>query len=372
MRNRLANQYQRGLSLIAQRGLSLIEVMVGMAVGLIGITVITQVYLVNENFKRSTTSAGGAQVNGTLALYNLERDLRMAGAGVAHSGVFGCAQIRYAINGVYSPPVVSSALPTMYMTPVTIIQTSGLPDSVNVLYASATDRVLPATLQQSQTNFGTAMSVDSFYGFTSGDLLVVGQSNVCTLTQLTATPVTATPTLAHDTATGSIYNFAAGGSFTTYVTGALVFNLGPAPVSRTYAISGGNLISSDVLAVAAGGTAQTLVNDIVDLRAQYGKDNGTDNSTVSHASFTADDGVIDSYDNTTPTTAAAWQQVLAVRLAVLARSSNYVKPDPGQSCAASPATMAWSGGTFTIPDRCYNYRVFETVVPLRNMIWRSS
>ena len=26
--------------------------------------------------------------------------------------------------------------------------------------------------------------------------------------------------------------------------------------------------------------------------------------------------------------------------------------------------------TVTNPARCYGYRVFETVVPLRNMIWR--
>ncbi len=354
----------------SQRGLSLIEVMVGMAVGLIGITVITQVYLVNENFKRSTTSAGGAQVNGTLALYNLERDLRIAGAGVAHLTSLACPEIRYAVNGVYSPPAASSTLPTMFAAPVTIIQTSGLPDRVNVLYGTASDRAWPATLQQTMANFGANMTVDSFYGFTSGDLLMAAQSGVCTLTQLTATPVTATPTLQHNTSTSSIYNIAAGGTFTAYTTGALVFNLGAAPVSRTYAIASGNLTSGDVLAVAAGGSAQVLVNDIVDLRAQYGKDNGTDNSTVSHASFVANDGTIDSYDNTTPTTAAGWQQVLAVRFAVLARSSNYVKPESGV-CSASPATLAWSGGTFTIPDRCYAYRVFETVVPLRNMIWRT-
>jgi type IV pilus assembly protein PilW len=238
------------------------------------------------------------------------------------------------------------------------------------MYGSATDRVWPATLQQTMAIFGANMTVDSFYGFTSGDLLVVAQNNVCTLTQLTATPVTATPTLQHNTSTSSIYNIAAGGTFTAYTTGGMVFNLGPTPVSRTYSISGGNLVSGDILALAAGGSTQTIVNDIVDLRAQYGKDNGTDNSTVSHATFTANDGIIDSFDNTTPTTAAGWQQVLAVRIAVLARSSNYVKPETG-SCSASPATMTWSGGTFTIPDRCYNYRIFETVVPLRNMIWRT-
>jgi type IV pilus assembly protein PilW len=34
---------------------------------------------------------------------------------------------------------------------------------------------------------------------------------------------------------------------------------------------------------------------------------------------------------------------------------------------------AWSGGTFLISTdpnwMCYRYRVFETTVPLRNMIW---
>ena len=39
----------------------------------------------------------------------------------------------------------------------------------------------------------------------------------------------------------------------------------------------------------------------------------------------------------------------------------------------------WAGGTFTAvsvasgsEDRCYRYRVFETTIPLRNMIWRAT
>ncbi len=36
-------------------------------------------------------------------------------------------------------------------------------------------------------------------------------------------------------------------------------------------------------------------------------------------------------------------------------------------------TRWWRGGAFNVPGgipSCYGYRVFETVVPIRNMIWR--
>jgi type IV pilus assembly protein PilW len=68
-----------------------------------------------------------------------------------------------------------------------------------------------------------------------------------------------------------------------------------------------------------------------------------------------------------------------VRLAVLARSEHYEKPStPGGACEATTAANrpTWSGGdflTFNAPGAlpsCYKYRMFETVVPMRNMIWR--
>ena len=42
----------------------------------------------------------------------------------------------------------------------------------------------------------------------------------------------------------------------------------------------------------------------------------------------------------------------------------------------TPAAPAWTGGAFTMTNpadgtdwRFYRYRVYETIVPLRNMIW---
>ena len=61
---------------IAHRGFSLIELMVGVLIGMIGIVVIFQMLDVSEKRKRTTGAGADAQISGTMALYSLERDLR--------------------------------------------------------------------------------------------------------------------------------------------------------------------------------------------------------------------------------------------------------------------------------------------------------
>src|ERR1700674_454667 len=76
---------------IGQRGLGIVELMVGMVIGLIGVIVIFQVFAVSEGYKRTTTSGGDAQQNGTYAIYALERQLRVAGSGLARvPNMWGC------------------------------------------------------------------------------------------------------------------------------------------------------------------------------------------------------------------------------------------------------------------------------------------
>ena len=83
-----------------------------------------------------------------------------------------------------------------------------------------------------------------------------------------------------------------------------------------------------------------------------------------------------------------YQRVVAVRLAVVARSKNPEKPGADGQCSAttvapllfgsaSPATVAAVQVTAgvavagdAVPWQCYRYRVFETIVPLRNAQWR--
>ena len=126
-----------------QRGFSLIEILVGMAIGLIGIVLINQAQIVFEGYKRSTSGAGESQVNGALALYAIERDLRMAGAGIAHSQAFNCTYIQWYYNGTYSQPPTASSLPVLYMPPVRIITGTGVPDQIYVAYGAFADPTLP-------------------------------------------------------------------------------------------------------------------------------------------------------------------------------------------------------------------------------------
>ena len=65
-----------------QTGFSLVDVMVGMVLSLLGTIIIFQVFEVSERIKRTTTSGGDAQQNGAAALFTLERGVRQAGYGI--------------------------------------------------------------------------------------------------------------------------------------------------------------------------------------------------------------------------------------------------------------------------------------------------
>ena len=74
---------------VASPGLSLVEILVGVAIGLIGIVAIFQAVAVWTKHTSTTSSGGDAQVAGTLALFNIERDLKQAGHGFAQGGDAG-------------------------------------------------------------------------------------------------------------------------------------------------------------------------------------------------------------------------------------------------------------------------------------------
>ena len=52
-------------------GFSLVEILVGMVIGLFGIIIITQIFALAEGQKRTTTSGSDAQTNGNIALYSI-------------------------------------------------------------------------------------------------------------------------------------------------------------------------------------------------------------------------------------------------------------------------------------------------------------
>ena len=75
-----------------QRGVTLIELMIGLAIGMLAVLLMAGVGMAYEASKRTATAGYDAQVASALALHALQSDLQMAGYGLATGGLaaLGC------------------------------------------------------------------------------------------------------------------------------------------------------------------------------------------------------------------------------------------------------------------------------------------
>lgn len=363
---------------LRQLGMSMVEILVAVLIGLIGILIITQAYIASDTFNRATLGEGGAQTNGLMALFTIERDARMAGYGLADSGTLGCGTIYWYYDPNYSSNIGGGTLPNITLAPIVITTTSGEPDAVQIMYASSGEMMIPTSISGFNAK-SSEVNVNGTTGFNIGDLVLMVGASGCTLGKITQVQP-GPQKLQLNPGVSAPYNPPAWGSFpTTYGSGDAIIDLGN-PIVRIYSISNfatnqtPKLRLVDTLLQAGGAAPVDLVDGIVDLKAQYGVDTGSDN-------------VIDTWTTTAP---ANWLKVLAVRIGVLARIGNYEKPDPTTGvCNATTAMPVWSGSTvvtgsaptnpvahpFALPEglpSCYRYRAFETTIPLRNIIWSAT
>ncbi len=371
----LRSAFARGRA--GQGGFTLVELMVGVAVAMVGLLVITGVLIVTSQQKQTTAGGADAQTAGAIASYLIERDARMAGYGLNFSPLLNC-QIH-----AYDEGVSPAREFTFNLVPVTITAGSATtPDSLTITYGTSDVGFNAPRLTQSNAGTNANYKVDNRFGFHEGNLIVVSEDGVdvspadgiddCTLAQVTGVPGTPgqTDNIIHNSGNytnlqgqnvPARYNKPSGLGI-PYTTNANIYNLGDMPVSKTYSIDTVNnqLLLQNTMTQTS---ADNIAENIVFLRAYYGKD-------------TNDDGTVDTYDQTTPTTSAGWQQVIALRFALVARSH---KRDAETVSPASlqlwPAVTTPSGTsparTLALSDeqRHYRYKVFSTLVPLRNMIW---
>ena len=420
------------------RGFSMVELMVAMLIGLIGMIIIFQVFEVSEGIKRTTTSGGDAQQNGAIALYVMEHDLRNSGMGFNDASFAGCKILAY--DSLRTAPNFTMTLaPALICAPGSTAPGGNCPgtgaagttpDQVTVFYGS---QPLIADATMLNTNFtanANPLSVMSAYAYRPGDLVVLlepASGKNCSFMEVTG-PLPMTNVLNHADS-GAIYPLVTGGNKTarfnksgglgvlpyigTGTNATRVYNLGNlheppagpnAPVYNTYAIDNTNTlaVSSAFVLDATGKPAKNGVADnIVHMRAQYGLDDGVNDGSVTFAgTFVPGDGLVDRFVSAPVFNAILpappWQSLIAVRLAIVARSAQPEKPlgSDGSKCdATTDGTEAtpgpdrrpsWSGGIIDVSAsgdpspaspaywKCYRYRVFETTVPLRNWIWRSS
>jgi type IV pilus assembly protein PilW len=342
------------------RGFSLVEIMVAMLIGLIGTIIIFQVFAISEAQKRTTTGVSDAQQNGLLALFSIEREARSAGYGLNYQPLLGCLVRGYDSN-------VPARDFSFTLSAVQITDgAGGIPDSITFVYGNSNLQVQPARLTSTNILSGTMNKVDNRYGNLKNDLIVLGEAGKeCSLRQISNLPTVA-GSLDQIEHTGLRYNKGGGlqVAYTTWdntaLAGGRLYTLGQAPAVVTYSLANNQLQVQNLLTSSA---PVPVVDAIVQLQAEYGKD-------------TDANGDVDAWNTTAPTTSDEWASVIAVRIAVVARSQTPEKPNPATfACDTTVNPPTWKGGTAIALTadanwQCYRYRTFETVVPVRNQIWK--
>jgi len=337
------------------RGVSLIELLVALVLGMIAVLVVLQVFQAAEGSRRATVGGDDAQNSGIIALTLLQRDLRQAGFGASAMTVLGC--------DVTLPGESTLGGRTLdALAPVTI-NPAGVPagdantDTLRVVYGSGAgspegDRV---HTQAATTVYGVGTPT----AFAANDLILAAPQPRPVPCSLQLEPVVAS------SASPPQVTVATGRAG---MTDGTLFNLGRTPRVLSYAVRGSNLTVCDHLAANCTDAARAndptvwvpIAANIVSLRAQYGRD----------TSGPPLDGVVDVWDRATPTTACGWARTLAVRLVVVARSGQFERD------VVTAAAPVWSGSATTPVDlsgladwQRFRYRSHETTVALRNLAW---
>lgn len=349
----------------AQRGLSLIELMVGMVVALlVGIAAAGSAQMFTAS-QRQAMSTGAASLNITSTLTGIKDDLSAAGLGFFGSSKYLCNRLNLSNEGA----MIRNGEP---FAPLRITRGAQF-DTIEVVYAN--DVAAGANVMLKADSVGTSAMVRSLLpadlsnGRTPA-VLLASATNVdvpCTVRTITsATPADAETgqpqTLTFGPAgTHNKLNFATEPAFTEkdYIAllGALSWN--------TYRVdNNGQLIVDRVMQ----GDSAVLATNVVSFRADYGVAANPAAPRLDAWVSPADVG---------PISAANVKNVRAVRIGVLTRSRQPEKRDDDGNCTATremPRLFPEDADPATpdLPDgqwQCFRYRAAQVVVPLRNVIW---
>jgi type IV pilus assembly protein PilW len=360
---------------VAQRkrmcGMSLIETMVGMTLGILVSLIITQVWGVFEGQKQRTVSATAGQATGLLALTELEQDVRSAGAGLTDSAALNCGTIysSYEFNSVQISPVPAYS-GSMGLAPVQILDGGAGPDTVTVRRSSDFLGAVPATLTSTMPSSSAELNISTTSGFADGDVvLMVSAGGSCTVTQVTSVQVAAVKLQHNPGGSPSVpsYNpqisFQNTNAWPAYVTGDKIMKVGQM-ISRSYTVNANNEVTVRDDSIPGGSTTSSLAADIVMLKAQYGiaaTGSQTVNAWVSP-------NVASGWSVMTP---ALLKRIKAVRVVIVARSAKLEAPG-----TTTVAPVAWPDAASPAIDlsanpdwQRYRYRTYQLVIPIRNVIW---
>ncbi|MCX7164535.1 MAG: hypothetical protein WCI19_01085 [Betaproteobacteria bacterium] len=438
-------------------GFSLVEVLIGTLLSMVTFLIMFQMFDSWDKNRRSTSAGGGAAVTGALALFRLERDLRLAGFGFGNAVELGCTVNAYdatrANEAASSSGAVSATSTHAFSFPLVPFQiyggtaAAGSPQQIATLYGSseasqatrfAATAAAGAQPYTDATTTSTQMDVGALGNIQQGDLVIMAQETtpyLCDLMEVTNnglaggrifehkdstqgdychfytdthTPPCALPNTNLSTNTTPRFN---NPGFAGPTPTGRIYVLGPRPQRRVWQIRNGRTLafandlptytvsSAGVVTAEAVNEFTDVADNIINLQAQYVFSSTAPAACTASATWRTD----------TPS-AACQGSVWAVRIALLARSDQFEKtwgvPVDATGFAVAPR---WSGGSFGMSNlntvlnadgsvsssdctpardcfttttlatqskdpkdwRHYRYRVLESIVPLKNVMWGS-
>lgn len=341
---------------LAQTGVTLVDVLVGLAVAMLTMVIVYRAFVAIEAVRNNVAGAADAQDAGAFALSLLSMQIGNAGAGIA-----GAA--RWLETCPSATDVAAS------LRPVSVLIFDGgsanQPDSIAIRAARAPHMAMPAAFA-TEASSGANFRVESPDGIATGDrVIAITRTGQCAAAQVTGAgvPVAGVVEISHSPVAIDLPGT------------SLLLNLGPAALASTarYDVAAGTLRSTDVV---NGDAPNPLVANIVNLKFQYGIDSDGDGTLDTWAPASASGEWNPLALLAAPR--ATLDRIKAIRIGVIARTEQRDReltrpfrwvlfdcelPDKSACAGRLEGTIAGSAGGG------YRYRTYETVVPLRNVLW---
>jgi type IV pilus assembly protein PilW len=323
-------------------------------IGLLATLVIMQVFTVFEGQKRTTTGSADAQTNGSIALHTIGHELQMAGYSLlpVTDSPLECTAMNFGATGITD------------ISPVTITDggaAAGASDSITVRYGDSASGGVPAQITGVGLAGANDVTLDNNLGCQVGDITLITNGNSCSLSSATALTGTTIVTLADITGAIVNVNFSCLGAWTV-----ALFRVNPNYDPTDPANSQAFLERNGAPSVA----------DIVNVQAQYGISANAGSNLITQW--------VDASGGWAAPSVADRNRIKAIHIAVVARNGLLEKDIVTTACTTAKGTVnngpcAWDDTSVDAapeidlsndPDwQHYRYRVFETIIPLRNMIW---
>lgn len=347
-----------------QRGLSLVELMVGIVVSLLVGLAATISAVSFTASQRQGIGAGSSAMTAGSALATLKNDISAAGLGFFGDSRFLCDRLNLSIGNTVH---IDGALFSPVMVTAGAAGTSA--DQIDVVYA---DEVTAGTnvLLNAVSN-GTSADLRSYLPAVFNQQVLLAPDTPSATDPCVVRTVTAVVAANADDpqrlifANSGKHNQAAFTTNASFADKSRVTLLGELNWSR-YRLAGTDLRIEQPLL----GVSEVLARNVMGLRAQYGVNDGT--LLPSGAPSPALASWQDATGAFAFVNAANLPRVRALRVGIVTRSPQPEKPNNAGQCEASSAKPQLFGVTVE-PDvsdwQCYRYRTAEVVVPMRNLVF---